>query len=276
VAPLSRDPVWVVRAAVAAAVGIATGTPPQFALPRPPWMAPPPEPWPGGREAGVAILLPLLGDEEAIVRAEAARRLCALGERGILQRFVEALASPDEAQWREALEILIDPSIQGVEALPAILARLARTEGADRRPFLQALGHLRDPRGAEVLAKDMREAGAVRLEEGTLAEYAALMLSNLREAAIPPLRAALAPSEDRELRRRAARAATFMPLPAAGDLLLELATRIGEDPTLREIAIRAAPRVAGPRAAGPLKRALYAEPDPGIRDHLNCALHDFF
>ncbi len=275
-APLSRDQIWMVRAAVAAAVGIATGTPPQLTAPRPPWMAPPPAPWPEGKEAGVAILRSLLGDGEPGVRTEACRRLCALGERDAQNRYLDALNSPDATQVREALEVLVEPSIRGVEAIPAILARLGTTQGAQRRPYLQALGHLRDPRGAEVLAKDMREAIAVRTDEGTLADYAALMLSNLGEAAIPYIQAALALGQDPDLRRRAARAATFMPVPAAGDLLLEVATRIGEDPTLRAIAIRAAPRVAGPRAAAPLKRALYAEPDPAIRNYLNCVLHDFF
>jgi HEAT repeat protein len=273
---LARDPVWTVRAAAAAAVGIATGTEPDRGAGRLPWMAPPSPPWPEGKEAGAEVLRSLLEDEEPEVRREAVRRLCGLGERGVLLRFVGAVDSSVEAKWREALEILVDPQVRGIEGVPAILARLERTEGAGRRPFLQALGHLRDPRGTDVLVREMRTGGNTPLDEGTTADYAGLMLANLGEVALPHLRAALAQGGDPSLRMRAVRAATFMPLPAAGDFLLEVAAREGEDPLLRAIAIRAAPKIAGPRAAAILKRALYAETDPRIREVLNCVLYDYF
>jgi HEAT repeat protein len=142
---------------------------------------------------------------------------------------------------------------------------------------VQALGFLREEEAAGALAALLASGESVRFEDGSnLADYAAVHLANLGPRAVKSVRVFLETETLPERRLRGIRTLSLVDLPESGALLLERAVDPQEDREVRLAAIRAAAPIAGPAAASPLKRALYSEGDPQIRETLNCVLWDYF
>lgn len=223
-------------------------------------------PEPGVREAAAAALVregPLAVDalERALDdpdrRGIAMEILTAIGpvSKGALDSFLEALADPDPAHRGDAAIAIAAVGPEAAEAVPALQAMLATTDGppGPRYAAVYALGRI--GAAAKPAAAELRKlAGSDDELLATVATWASLKIepgdSALFTSAVPLLRKALRGGEQLA-RLEAAVALGDIGAPAAEAVpILELVSEEDPAPAVRAAAKRALEQIRGGPAPG--------------------------